>query len=92
VAQGNLAEALTAFRASLAIRQRLAKRDPDNADWQLDLVTAHWRLANQNDEAPRRWAMIVGILTKLKGGSRLRPDWEKWLPIAEANLAMAKPQ
>jgi hypothetical protein len=33
-AQGDLAAALTNYRASLAIRERLAKADPGNAGWQ----------------------------------------------------------
>ena len=37
VAQGKLPEALTAYRASLAIAERLAKADPGNAGWQRDL-------------------------------------------------------
>jgi tetratricopeptide (TPR) repeat protein len=37
VAQGNLAEALKSFRDGLAIRERLAKADPNNAGWQRDL-------------------------------------------------------
>ena len=37
VAQGDLAGALTSYRASLAIRDRLAKADPGNAGWQRDL-------------------------------------------------------
>ena len=36
-AQGNLPEALKAYRDSLAISERLAKADPGNAGWQRDL-------------------------------------------------------
>ena len=37
VAQGDLAGALTSYRDSLAIAERLAKSDPGNAGWQRDL-------------------------------------------------------
>lgn len=37
VAQGDLAGALTSYRDSLAIRDRLADADPGNAGWQRDL-------------------------------------------------------
>ena len=37
VAQGDLAEALKAYRDGLAIRERLAQADPGNAGWQRDL-------------------------------------------------------
>ncbi len=44
-AQGNLAAALTSYRDSLAIRERLAKADPGNAGWQRDLALSYGRVA-----------------------------------------------
>jgi hypothetical protein len=41
VAQGDLPAALTAFEASLAIRERLTGRDPANTEWQRDLSVTH---------------------------------------------------
>ena len=41
MAQGNLPEALKAFRDSLAIVDRLAKADPGNAGWQRDLSVSY---------------------------------------------------
>jgi tetratricopeptide (TPR) repeat protein len=41
VAQGNLRDALQAYRDSLAIRERLAKADPGNAGWQRDLSVSY---------------------------------------------------
>ncbi len=41
LAQGDVAGALTAYRASLTIRERLAASDPTNADWQRDLSVSH---------------------------------------------------
>ena len=38
MAQGDLPEALKSFRDQLAIADRLARADPDNADWQRDRV------------------------------------------------------
>ena len=43
-AQGKLPEALTAYRDSLAIRERLAKADPANAGWQADLAASYGKL------------------------------------------------
>ena len=40
-AQGNLPEALKAYRDSLAIAERLAKADPGNAGWQRDLSVSY---------------------------------------------------
>ena len=44
-AQGNLPEALAAYKASLAIADRLARADPGNAGWQRDLALSHGRVA-----------------------------------------------
>ena len=44
--QGDLTGALEAYRASLAIRQRLAAQDPANAGWQRDLSISQEKVAN----------------------------------------------
>ena len=46
VAQGDLAAALKSYRNSLAIRDRLAKADPGNADGQRDLSVAYERVGD----------------------------------------------
>ncbi len=87
VAQGNLPEALTSFRDGLAIADRLAKADPGNAGWQFDLVASNWRLADNGDDAARRFAFIVATLRQMKEDNRLTPAQAKWLPRAEEQLA-----
>ncbi len=44
--QGDLAGALDAFQKSLDIRQPLAARDPDNAEWLRDLSVSHERIGD----------------------------------------------
>jgi tetratricopeptide (TPR) repeat protein len=44
--QGNLPEALAAYKASLTIIDRLAKADPGNAGWQRDLAISDERLGD----------------------------------------------
>jgi hypothetical protein len=78
---------LNSFRASLAIRERLAKADPANVVWQWDVVTANWRLAIHGDEPMQRWMLIIGTIRRLRDENRLRPDWAHWRPVAEARLA-----
>ena len=46
VAQGNLAAALTSYRAVAAIAERLAKADPGNAGWQRDLSVSHNKIGD----------------------------------------------
>ena len=58
-AQGNLAGSLEAFKASLAIRDRLAKADPGNAGWHRDLALPHGRVARvlaQQGIGTQRWS------------------------------------
>ena len=45
-AQGNLRDALAAHQASLAIRERLAKADPENLEWQRDLAGAQDKIGD----------------------------------------------
>ena len=56
--QGNLPEALKAYRDSLAISERLAKADPGNAGWQRDLSVAYEKVGDvlkaPGKPAPRR--------------------------------------
>jgi hypothetical protein len=44
-AQGDLPSALSSYKEGLQIRQKLAARDPGNAQWQTDLVISQWKLA-----------------------------------------------
>ena len=43
---GDLAAALTSYQDLLAIRERLAKADPGNAGWQVDLGASHDRIGD----------------------------------------------
>src|SRR5206468_4323871 len=45
-AQGRLDDALGAYRAGLAIAERLAPADPSNAGWQRDLSVSQERLGD----------------------------------------------
>jgi tetratricopeptide (TPR) repeat protein len=87
VAQGDLAAALTSFAASHDIFKRLAAADPGHAGWQRDLAFSHWRLARYGDQPRVHWQQVVAILKGLQEQGRLAPVDQKWLPIAEENLA-----
>ena len=45
-AQGNLPAALTSYQASFAIRDRLAKSDPGNAEWQSELAVSYDKIGD----------------------------------------------
>lgn len=42
-AQGNRTGALAAYRDSMMIRERLARQDPGNVQWQRDLLASTWK-------------------------------------------------
>ena len=81
VAQGNLAEALKAYRDGLAIAERLAAADPSNAGWQRDLSVSHAKLARgfraSRDTVKTRRHLTEGraIIAHLV---QLYPDWVEW--------------
>ena len=75
--QGDLSGALESYRAAMAIRERLAKADPDNAGWQRDLSVSHEKVGDIEDAGGDIVAAIA--------------SYEKSLPIAQG-LADRFPQ
>jgi hypothetical protein len=65
----------------LAIKERLAKSDPQNATWQNDLAFTYAKLAdafsrqNQAEDAKRALAAGRNILAAL---TAKYPDWAEW--------------
>ena len=57
--QRDLAAALTSYQASLDIRERLAKEDPNNAGWQRDLAVSYARVATVEAQQGL-WADALG--------------------------------
>jgi hypothetical protein len=70
-AQGDLAAALTSYRALHAIADRLAKADPGNAGWQRDLALSFGRAAavhasqHDHDRALSQFREGRGIIVRL---------------------------
>ena len=61
MSQGDLTAALENYRAAMAIRERLAASDPDNAGWQRDLS-----ILSQQD-----WRRVGGARRSHRGAGRL---------------------
>jgi len=80
-AQGDLPGALKTYQDGRAIRERLAKSDPGNAQWQRDLSVSYAKLADvyrgSNEMAQAREALADGraIIGKLV---EEHPDWAMW--------------
>ncbi|MBS0155338.1 MAG: DUF4062 domain-containing protein [Nitrospira sp.] len=92
VSQGDLPAALTAYRASLAIREVLAKRDGGNTQWQRDLSVSHDRIGDvlvaQGDlpaalTAYRASLAIREVLAKRDGGNT---EWQRDLSISHNKI------
>jgi tetratricopeptide (TPR) repeat protein len=92
-AQRNLADASRAFRRSLEIRERLAKIDPSNTNWQNDLAFSYARigdiLSEQSDlpgalQAHRNGLAIRERLAKIDPGNK---DWQRALSFSYERVA-----
>ena len=90
--QGNLVEPLESFRASLAIRERLANADAANAGWQRDLGASYARIGDvlvaQGDLAEalknfRAWHDIIERLAKADAGNA---DWQRDLAMSHEKI------
>jgi hypothetical protein len=93
-AQGDLAGALAAYVADLAIAERLAALDPGNPGWQRDLIVSHWRIAAVLEELPERrgevathWGKALAVARELAGSGRLAPVDAYFVETLERRLA-----
>ena len=85
VAQGDGPGALAAYQAALTIREGLAKRDPANTQWQVDVAVSCSKLGSLDSllsAADRKEYLQRGrnILISLKNAGKLHPsqdhiDW-----------------
>ena len=89
VAQGNLAEALQSYRAGLAIRERLAKADPDNAGWQRDLSVSYEKVGDvqvaQGDLAGalQSYRASLAIAERLAKADPSNAGWQRDLSVSD---------
>ena len=87
LAQGKRAVALDEYRKALGIFQVTAAAQPDNPDWQWDLMNIQWRLATLGDSPAERYQAIVTALSKLRDENKLKGDMSAMLAAAQAQLA-----
>ncbi len=92
--QGDLAGALEAYGASLAIGERLAAQDPGNAAWQRDLVVSNVKMAEvatgeegRAAEARSHYEAALAIATGLHESGRLAPRDAWMVEDLESRLA-----
>jgi tetratricopeptide (TPR) repeat protein len=92
VDEGKLAEALDAYRASLAIRKELVRANPDNNEWQGDLEAAYRAvggiLAPQGklSEALDNYRASVTIVERLISVDPQNTTWQSHLALASYRI------
>ena len=92
VAQGDLPAALTSYRASLAIAERLAKADPGNAEWQRDLSVSHERIGDvqvaQGDlpAALTSYRASLAIAERLAKADPGNAGWQRDLSVSHNRI------
>ena len=93
VAQGDLPAALASYRASLAIRERLAKADPGNAEWQRDLSVSHDKIGDvqvaQGDlpAALTSYRASLAIRERLAKADPGNAEWQRDLIVSYVKLS-----
>ncbi len=92
VAQGNLPEALKSFQGSLAIADRLAKADPNNAGWQRDLSVSYDRVGDvlvaqgNLPEALKSFQGSLAIADRLAKADPNNAGWQRDLSVSYERL------
>jgi tetratricopeptide (TPR) repeat protein len=93
VAQGDGPDALAAYQAGLTIAESLAKRDPANTGWQVDLAVSCAKLGSLDSlvSAQQRKEYLsrgLKLLSALKQAGRLHAnqDWSAWFDNALGSL------
>ena len=92
VAQGDPKAALKSYSDSLAIRERLAKSDPGNAQWQYDLGISNERVGDvqmaQGDlgAALKSYEARHEIISRLVKADPGNMGWQRDLSVSYANI------
>ncbi|MCW5664583.1 MAG: tetratricopeptide repeat protein [Piscinibacter sp.] len=90
--QGDLAGAEQAYRAALAVAERLAKADPSNAEWQRDLSISQDHigrvLSAQGDlaGAEQAYRAALALCERLAKADPSNAEWQRDLSISQDNI------
>jgi hypothetical protein len=77
--QGNLAAALKSYRDGLAIGDRLAKADANNAEWQRDLIVSYMKMSEvEPAEARQHLTRALEIARNMQSRGTLAPA-DAWI-------------
>jgi len=92
VARGNLLDALTSYRDSLAIAEDLAKADPGRAGWQRDLSLSHEKVGDvlvaqgKLTDALKSYRESLAIRERLAEDDPSNAGWQRDLSLSYDNV------
>ena len=90
ITEGGTKEALASYRRALEIMEPLAAANPNNIQWQADIIEYSRDLAINGDDPARRFAFIVSGLRKLQILTTLTDEQKRWLAEAEKQVSKLK--
>jgi tetratricopeptide (TPR) repeat protein len=94
---GDLERALDSYRASLAIAETLARRDPANSVWQRDLSVSHNKIGDvllsegKRDEALAAYRASLAIRETLARRDPANSEWQRDLIVSQSRMAEVEP-
>ena len=92
ISQGDLAGALSAYEAAIAIAEKLAAGDPSNREWQRDLIVIHVKLSEASGAPVKHLEKALVIANCLMSEGHLAPEDHRMLNALAERLKAAKGQ
>jgi tetratricopeptide (TPR) repeat protein len=83
-------QAREAFLAANAVIEDYAAANPDNTQWQIDLVVNLFKLATLKDSPLDRYTRALAILRRLDTQDRLGGEQKSWIVLLEKAIAELK--
>jgi hypothetical protein len=87
---GDFNGARSAFFESLALARHLVAAEPNNTQWQADVVVSLWKLAAATTDRPAKTATLreaLACVDKLEAQHALKPNQRGWRAMIEAEIA-----
>ena len=87
---GDPAGARSAYLEGLALARQVLAAEPDNAQWQADVVVSLWKVAAATTDRSAKISSLqeaLGLVDKLESRGRLEPHQRGWRAMIEAEMA-----
>ena len=87
---GDPAGARSAYLEGLALARQVLAAEPDNAQWQADVVVSLWKVAAATIDRSAKISSLqeaLGLIDKLESRGALEPHQRSWRAMIEAEMA-----